>query len=263
MNRSFQVNPSFSPILTQHDLDSLEKVMRFAGNVVMREVPGRITVKVALPGGYVFYLKRHTRPNPQAASAGPREWDNIATLSRLGISCPTPVAAGSGVLDGAPCSFLITAAIPDSIPLDDYLRQLYHGHGDFTDWRTKRLLIPKLAELAGTLHRRGIHHKDFYLCHVFVNRKTPLAAPLTLIDLQRLDRIRFFRRRWVVKDLAALNYSATTAFTTATDRLRFLMAYLRISRLTPTARRLIRSINRKTDRIRRHDRKLQGLCRTS
>jgi hypothetical protein len=31
------------------------------------------------------------------------------------------------------------------------------------------------------------------------------------------------------------------------------MAYLGIARLTPAARRLIRSVNRKTERIRHHD----------
>jgi heptose I phosphotransferase len=262
MNATFRINPSFAPILTRSGLDTLEHIMAIPGSTVMRQAPGRITVRVELPGGLVFYLKRHTHPSAQAGTAGVREWDNIEALNALGISCPVLVAAGSGTLNGSPCSFLITAAIPDAIPLDDYLRQLYDAHGDETIWREKRELISKLAELARKLHHHGFHHKDFYLCHMFVNHKTPMAEPLTLIDLQRLGRTRFFRRRWIVKDLAALNYSATPDFTTATDRLRFVMVYLGITRLTPAARRLIRSVNRKTERIRRHDLKLQRLCRT-
>jgi hypothetical protein len=262
MNGTLRINPSFAPILTRHGLDTLERIMAFPGSVVMRQAPGRITVRVQLPDGLVFYLKRHTPPGAQAGTAGVKEWDNIEALNALGISCPALVAAGSGARNGAPCSFLITAAIPDAIPLDDYLRQLYDAHGDEAVWQTKREIISRLAELARRLHGHGFHHKDFYLCHVFVNHETPVVGPLALIDLQRLGRARFFRRRWIVKDLAALNYSATPDFTTATDRLRFVMAYLGITRLTPAARRLIRSVNRKTERIRRHDLKLQGLCRT-
>jgi heptose I phosphotransferase len=262
MNGTLRINPSFAPILTRYGLDSLEPIMAFSRGTLMRQAPGRITVRVELPDGLLFYLKRHTHPSAQAATAGVKEWDNIETLNALGISCPVLVAAGSGARNGAPCSFLITVAIPDAVPLDDYLRQLYDAHGDAAVWQTKRKLIRKIAELARRLHHHGFHHKDFYLCHVFVNHETPVAGPLALIDLQRLGRARFFRRRWVVKDLAALNYSATPDFTTATDRLRFVMAYLGIARLTPAARRLIRSVNRKTERIRRHDLKLQGLCRT-
>jgi hypothetical protein len=263
MDRSFRINPSFAELMARHGLDSFERIMGWVGKEVMRDVPGRLTVKMELPGGQVFYLKRHTRPNSRAVTDGPREWNNIETLSGCGIPCPVLVATGSGTLDRGPCSFLITAAIPGAIPLDDYLQRLYAGHGPFPDWRTKRRLIPKLASLAATLHRHGFHHKDLYLCHVFVNRRTPLAEPLALIDLQRLGRSRFFCRRWIVKDLAALNYSATTDFTTATDRLRFLLAYLGITRLTPAARRLIRSVSRKTERIRRHDHKLRCPCQAS
>ena len=262
MKGTIRINPTLASILTRYRLDTLERIMGTPGDRVMREVPGRITVEVRLPNGLVLYLKRHSRPSAHPATAGLNEWDNIEALNTLGISCPVLVAAGSGTSNGAPCSFLITVAVPEAIPLDDFLRRLYHDRDEITRCRTKRGLISKLAELAARLHRHGFHHKDFYLCHVFVNRHMPLAAPLTLIDLQRLGRVRFFRRRWVVKDLAALNYSATPEFTTATDRLRFLMSYLGITRLTPTARRLIRSVQGKTERIRRHDRKLQGLCPT-
>jgi hypothetical protein len=97
---------------------------------------------------------------------------------------------------------------------------------------------------------------------VFVNRHTPLDSPLELIDLQRLGRAHWFRRRWIVKDLAALNYSARDEFTTNTDRLRFLLTYLGVVRLDSWARRLLRAVMRKTDRIRRHDAKLQSAARS-
>lgn len=258
MNNDLRINPNYAAVLKQYGLDSLEQVMAASAGEVMRKVPGRVTVRLEFPQNQVFYLKRHLPPNSRAATDGLREWNHIQTLSALGILCPTPVAAGSGVFDGAPCSFLITAAIPDSIPLDDFLVNLYGAPNGPSAWPRKRRLIAQLADLAKKFHNRGFHHKDFYLCHVFVNQHSPLTAPLAMIDLQRLGSARFFRRRWIVKDLAALNYSASSKFATNTDRLRFLFAYLGIDHLNPKARRLIRAVLRKTERIRRHDLKLRS-----
>jgi hypothetical protein len=92
-------------------------------------------------------------------------------LERFGISCPVLVAAGSGARNGAPCSFLITA-IPDAVPLDDYLRQLYDAPG--MQWFGKpEQLIRKIAELARGFTTMAFY-KDFYLCRVR-HHETPVA----------------------------------------------------------------------------------------
>ncbi|HAA05383.1 MAG TPA: hypothetical protein DCE18_18740 [Syntrophobacteraceae bacterium] len=257
MKPTLRINPAFATRLKQHGLDTVEQIMGRDGGKVMRQAPGRITVRLNLAEDTKLYLKRHFPPSPGAAMDGLREWDNMEILRSLEISCPTLVAAGCGIVDGAPCSFLITEEVPDAIPLDDFLSSLCSDRGG-SPWNHKRHLIRKLADLARKLHRQGHHHKDFYLCHLFINQHSPLDSPLTLIDLQRLGRAHWFRRRWIVKDLAALNYSARVEFTTHTDRLRFLLAYLGRDRLDPRARRLIRAILRKTERIRRHDLKLQA-----
>jgi heptose I phosphotransferase len=262
MKHGLRINPTYAAHLRQHGLDTLEGVMAYDQGEVTREVPGRITVRLAFGGDQKLYLKRHFPPNSQAASDGFKEWDNIESLSSRGISCPRTVAAGGGIVNGAPCGFLITAAVPDAIPMDDYLANLYRVSGNSLPCACKRRLIRKLADLARRFHDLGYHHKDFYLCHVFVNQHTPLDSPLVLIDLQRLGRAHWFRRRWIVKDLAALNYSARDEFTTNTDRLRFLLTYLGVVRLDSWARRLLRAVMRKTDRIRRHDAKLQSAARS-
>jgi heptose I phosphotransferase len=262
MKHGLRVNPTYVPQLQQYGLDTLERVMAYSSGEVMREAHGRITVKLAFGGDQELYLKRHFPPNLRAASEGIKEWDNIETLRSLGISCPQTVAAGGGVVNGVRCGFLITVAVPGAVPLDDYLASLYRVTGDSLPYTFKRRLIGKLADLAKRLHGPGYHHKDFYLCHVFVNQYTPLDSPLVIIDLQRLSRAHWFRRRWVIKDLAALNYSARDEFTTHADRLRFLLAYLGMERLDPRARRLLRAVLRKTERIRRHDLKQQSAARS-
>jgi heptose I phosphotransferase len=254
---TFEINPAYALLLTENRLDSFSDIMHCRRGVRMRAVPGRLTVRLELAAGRSVYLKRHFPPSPVAARAGRQEWDSIKALSAVGVRCPEPVAAGCGTIAGKPCSFIITAAVPGGLPLDDYLRRHFSAAPTLPELHRKRRLIVRLAAFTRRLHRAGYHHKDLYLCHVFVGPSRDQATDLCLIDLQRVGRSWFLQRRWVVKDLAALNYSATADFTRATDRLRFLLHYLGIPRLTPASKRLIRSIARKTERIRRHDQKLQ------
>ncbi|MGH7201974.1 MAG: lipopolysaccharide kinase InaA family protein, partial [Planctomycetaceae bacterium] len=75
---------------------------------------------------------------------------------------------------------------------------------------------------------------------------------LHVIDLGRARRRRRLSRRWIVKDLAQLNYSA--AGVTRADRLRFVRAYLGRP-IREDDRRLLARIGRKTRAIARHSRK--------
>jgi hypothetical protein len=61
----------------------------------------------------------------------------------------------------------------------------------------------------------------------------------------------------MVKDLAALNYSADPQFITRTDRLSFLRHYRDGETPGIPLRLLVRKVLRKTEKIRRHDRRLR------
>ena len=65
-----------------------------------------------------------------------------------------------------------------------------------------------MAEIARRFHAAGYNHRDFYTCHFLVKEPAPGQFDVRLIDLQRVQRRRWFRRRWIVKDLAQLAYSA-------------------------------------------------------
>jgi hypothetical protein len=75
---------------------------------------------------------------------------------------------------------------------------------------------------------------------------------LFVIDLNRADRRARIGLRWIVKDLAALNYSAPAHIFSRADRLRFLKSYLGAERLNRAHHRLVRKILKKTAGIARH-----------
>ena len=64
-----------------------------------------------------------------------------------------------------------------------------------------------MARIARLLHGAGYNHRDFYCCHFLIKELSPGEFDIRLIDLQRAERRRWFRRRWIVKDLVQLAYS--------------------------------------------------------
>jgi hypothetical protein len=123
----------------------------------------------------------------------------------------------------------------------------------------ERLLVPT-ADLAGTLHKSGLHHRDLYLCHFMAKpgQGEQDAVEIRLIDTARVRRLPGFltRRRWIVKDLAQFWYS-TTKLPEVTDeqRERWLARY---SQMRGDVRpdQLRAAILRKVRAIGRHDRRL-------
>jgi hypothetical protein len=106
-----------------------------------------------------------------------------------------------------------------------------------------------------------VNHQDFYLGHFFIPAEQPLEGEprLFLVDLQRLERRRAVPRRYVVKDLAQLLYSADQfPQLSRTDKLRFLRFYLGERPLSPRANGLARAVIAKAGRIARHSARVQA-----
>jgi heptose I phosphotransferase len=121
----------------------------------------------------------------------------------------------------------------------------------------KRSLLKQLALLVRRMHRSGFNHRDLYLCHLLVKKTAESDFTLYIADLHRVDRRQRVGARWLIKDLAALNYSADPQFITRTDRLRFVRHYRDGEAPDIPLRLLVRKVLRKTEMIRRHDRRLQ------
>jgi tRNA A-37 threonylcarbamoyl transferase component Bud32 len=248
------VATDFLPPLRDNGLDSFERVMALEGGQVRRDFPGRRTVRLELKlaGGakQAIYLKRYLPDYlslgrrllrvvhwPGAEDEALREWKMIHAVRAIGIQTATPVAVGQGRADGiVTTSFLMTAEIHDGIEGDRYLKTLAAS--------PRRDLLRRIAELARRFHDAGFVHKDLYLCHVLVSSGG--AEPeLFLIDLQRVVKPCCFRQRWLVKDLAALAYSALKSGASQADLLAAYRVYRGRRKLAPEDRPLAREILRR------------------
>ena len=214
------------------------------------------------------YLKRFSKPpafgrrEVRRSGTGARsmagvEWTWTHRLAADRIPCVKPIALGEVCERGRETrSAILTAAVPGQ-SLERWFSQ---WNGD--DRPIVRRLIEPLAELVARFHSQGYVHRDLYLSHVFFDPAVPIGESLRLIDLQRVMRPHIGHRRWMIKDLAALNFSTPTGLVSNADRLRWLTRYIEVRKLGGSARRLVYRIARKTHRIAVHERHRQARWRT-
>ncbi|MCX6358043.1 MAG: hypothetical protein NT045_09280 [Candidatus Aureabacteria bacterium] len=254
------IDERYQPALKAAGIDSYASLMRFAGGELLRDKGVRrirwIALQENIPGSapVTVYLKQHRRGSLLGTlkallalrlplSPAATEWEAIMALHAAGVETMSPVALAERRLFPAlgPSAILTLAA--EGERLEDSVRFLSGKSAK------KRCIIAALAECARRMHAAGLNHRDFYLSHIFLRRD---GVPV-LIDLQRVQHKARGRNRWVIKDLAALNYSAPRGVVTRTDRLRFAHRYLGVATFGARERRLLRGIGRKTEKIRRHD----------
>lgn len=176
------------------------------------------------------------------------EWTRMCQLAAAGIPCVEPIAFGE-TLDGnrETRSAVLAIAVPG--------RSLESWASEWTsaDRRAVCQAADASAVIVARLHDYGFVHRDLYLSHLFFQPEPADGVPIRLIDLQRvLQHPRFFRR-WVVKDLASLDFSTPTALFSRADRVRWLKRYLDIGKMDRAAKRLVYAVIGKTRRIARHD----------
>ncbi|MEM9414586.1 MAG: lipopolysaccharide kinase InaA family protein [Planctomycetota bacterium] len=269
------LHPDYAEAFTAAGLDALEALLQTAGEDNLHK-PGladwRQRLRLKLPpvgdadGPTVCYLKRYTSPplkeqwNNRKLGHGDCaavEWRWLTALDRLGVPGPVPVAYGArrkGLLEDA--SAVVTAAVPGE-SLERWVPTQLADDGALADRKTQRRLLIAVADLVANLHRHRFIHRDLYLAHIFLDPATLADDPptLTLIDLQRMIRPKLRWTRWVVKDLAALNYSTPPDAASTADRIRWFRRYRNTAKLTPADRALIRAVAAKTRRIASHDAK--------
>lgn len=157
------------------------------------------------------------------------EWQAIARLQEIGIATMTAVAYGSrGWNPARRMSFIITEALEQTISLEDYCARWVQQPPPVT---RKWLLLGALAHISRTLHRQGICHRDYYLCHFLLHEEAAFSAGevatprLSLIDLHRALIDTHLPQRWVIKDIAGLYFSALHVGLNRGDFLRFVKMY--------------------------------------
>jgi heptose I phosphotransferase len=184
----------------------------------------------------------HSRP---ATSDGRLEAQRAGELARLGIDVMRLVAYGEKFQgDGRLESFLLTEELAGYSELQTFLRKRFPapvaGRRTTAD-RQRDQLVRHVAEMTRRLHTAGFNHRDFYCCHFLVKETAPDIFDVRLIDLQRVQHRRWFRRRWIVKDLAQLCWSAPADRIGCRQKMAFLRHYLG-GRLGTSGKRLTRSV---------------------
>mgnify|MGYP006428994807 CR=1 FL=1 len=179
-----------------------------------------------------------------------RERDALAVLRAAGVPTMETLAWGVRGLDPARRrSFIVTREIPARRTVDDLARAW--GERGGCEIAAKRWLIVQVAELTRRMHEAGVNHRDLYLVHLLLTGDPVSPGSLRLIDLHRAQLRRRVPRRWRVKDLAGLLFSARVAPLTRTDRLRFVAAYRRapLRRVFATEAGLWRAVERRGRRL--------------
>lgn len=157
------------------------------------------------------------------------EWRAIQLLEKHHIDTMTIAAYGEQGRNPATIkSFLITDELTDTMSLEYVGEQWQKSPPTF---KTKVMLIKKLALITKNMHKHGMNHRDFYLCHfllddAFAKHNTiDEDTAIHLIDLHRAQIRIKTPLRWVIKDLGSLYFSAVRVPLTKRDLLRFMIIY--------------------------------------
>ena len=245
------------PLLRELGLDTLEGALAFRDGELVRDAGPRKTWRV-VARDRVLYLKVHhavplrRRLLPwKSESPARHEWSALMALRRTGFDVPDPVAFGETPTPWGrpPRSFVITSEVPGP-PLDALLADGYPDPHGLGERGARDAVLRDVAGMVRRFHAAGFYHKDLYPCHLVVADDPRWGRP-HFIDLERVERSHPPRRRWLVKDLAALHHGAPPTVT-RTDRLRFLLLYLCKTRLDPRAKRCAREVIRKERALAAH-----------
>lgn len=241
--QNWQIHPDYADGETGEAFRSLETVFRLQGEQITKGKLGatsRVTV-----GGRIFYVKLYRQ-----AGKGVRRWIGRSRLRgewenlKYFADCKIPAAplAAFGIekrmgffIRGA----VITAGLPETEDLAQLARQ--------NDQRLKNrqwvnAVSHQLAQIAHTMHRHRFAHGDFKWRNILVTRTDPPQVYLIDCPDGRFWIPPFLQYR-KNKDIACLDKVAKTALT-RTQRLRFYLEYMQISRLDCRSRKRLIQILR-------------------
>lgn len=270
VSRDILVAPRFRAALAGSGLTSLGAVFASdQGRDLAKPNIGahrkRLQLEVTLEGvpePVKLYLKRYDRPprwqqlmhwirHHRRVSLGRAEHDIACDLASQDVGTPHTVACGQqwGLLFEKR-SFVMTRQIVRSESLERRLPPCFAAPATANRIRQQRDFIDRLAAFIRRFHQTGYRHRDLYFAHIFHST----SGAFCLIDLARAFQP-ILHRRFRVKDLAQLYYSAPRDSFSLTDRLRFYRAYAGCKSLGPSDKKLIAAIVQKARRMARHNRK--------
>ena len=213
---------------------------------IYRDKEGRRTLRFEIDGrGY--FLKLHQGVGwgeifknlvqgrlPVLGAAN--EYRAIRALEKLGLDTLAVAGYGRrGINPATQLSFLVTDELSGVESLEDFCGRWPQQPPTFA---LKRRLIRRVADISRIFHGAGLNHRDYYLCHLLLEtsaRPGEFGAEVTAADIERrrihlldLHRAQIrarVPRRWLVKDIGGLYFSALDIGLSARDVFRFMRVY--------------------------------------
>jgi Lipopolysaccharide kinase (Kdo/WaaP) family len=271
ISKSFYVDPDYRAALDKLGLTSLEAVFSFdaAKNLNKKNLASfrsRLQFDIDAPGSSqptTVFLKRYDAPPAMAQlrnwlaargrkSCAMHEYASMSELTTAGIATPKPICCGEhwNVLFEKR-SFIVTLKIPDAEAIERKLPGCFNVPATTENLKRRREFVVQLARFIKKFHETGYRHRDLYFSHIFYSD----GDGFFLIDLARAFRPVVLARRFQIKDLAQVYYSAPGRHFSRTDRLRFYLAYAGRSRLTHRDKGFLREVIAKAQRIARREKK--------
>jgi len=266
---SFFIDSEYKTAFSKSGLTSIEDIFSFdsAKNLTKSNL-ARYRTRLQFeinspqwPSSTTVFLKRYDRPpvlvqvrnwlsQRNRRSCALCELGAVNKLKAAGINTPKVVSYGeqwSTLFEER--SFIITEKIPDAESLERKLPDFFKGPATTKNLKLRRKFIAQSATFINKFHETGYRHRDLYLSHIFYSDN----GKFYLIDLARVFKPIVLRRRFQIKDIAQVYYSAPGKHFPKTDRLRFYMAYTGQSKLTKKDKIFIRKVINKAKWMARHD----------
>lgn len=218
--------------------DPFDEVDRLQGEV-FRQMASRRTIRFAVNGDWYFAKIHHGVGWREIAKnllhlktpvlGAENEWAALRLLRQIGLETMTPVAFGlAGRNPARRRSFIVTEELENTESLEDFCAD-WPSHPP--SFRLRKALVERVASMVRDMHHHGLNHRDCYICHFHLDisagrqRVDPENLRLHVIDLHRAQIRSRTPRRWIIKDLGGLYFSAMNIGLTRTDRLRFVRTY--------------------------------------
>ena len=200
--------------------------------------------KIHFGSGWGEIFKNLLQARLPVLGAG-NEWRALNRLAEVGVPSMVPVLyyrERHWLNPASECSAILTRSLEDKVSLEDFVP---------ASPVIRRRLIQKVASMARDMHRGGVNHRDFYLCHFLMDRGSDADPVLHLIDLHRAQVRDRVPDRWLIKDLGGLLFSAFDKALTRRDLLRFLRHYRDASlrEMSPNEKNFWRAVRRRAIRL--------------
>ncbi|MHC4124313.1 MAG: lipopolysaccharide heptosyltransferase II [Planctomycetota bacterium] len=262
---SFFVDGDFKKAFEKLGLNSIGDVFSFKGGEILTKDNltkhrSRLRFQTENPVA-VLFLKRYDTPSFPVQIKNwinHRRRDSLAfcevqpakELARSGINTPKTVCFGQqwGMFFEKR-SFIVTEKIPSAESLERKMPDYFYAPVTSAKLRLRKDFILRLADFIKKFHNTNYRHRDLYLSHIFYDDNEEFH----LIDLARAFKPVMLSKRFTIKDIAQLHYSAPSGFFSKADRIRFYLRYADKKKLTPKDKRFIYKVKRKITRMAKHD----------